>query len=137
MTTRLKNFKVLDDLLTVIGAEEWFYKLGDVESYADYLLAVLRRRSLRLEALLKEIISHTTASARRVVRSFKPYEDVFKLRAYVLGPDVALRSGSGIQVPIRLATNPALLVRNGSVVLYLRLSSLEVIQYLILGQGPL
>jgi len=104
----------------------WVFDLGgvSVDGYVGYLDWLFSRRGLGAEAVLKGKLLAALSLGRRVGRVFRVGREVFGVRAYVLGCDVVLRSPSGIDVPIRLATNASLLIDGGLVRLFLRLSSL-------------
>ncbi len=104
----------------------WIYSIIDskVDTYMDYLGSLFSRRSLDAEAVLKGKLLAALSLRRRVDRTFRIKEELFSVRAYVLGCDVSLRSRSGIEVPIRIATNSSILIEGNSVKLFLRLSSL-------------
>ncbi len=95
-----------------------------VHTYMGYIKKILSRYSKSLEDFILSKTLHTRSSSPKITRNFKIHEELFTIRAYILGSSVKALSGYGIEVPIRIATNASILISNNKVWLYLRCSSL-------------
>jgi len=95
-----------------------------VHEYMEYMRSVLKGRDAAVESLLARRLAEARSSKPRVERGLRSRGDVFRVKAYLLGQDVRVRSPAGIQIPLRIASNPAILIEGGDAVLYVRVSTL-------------
>ncbi len=106
--------------------EAWVFSTVNpsTHEYVEYLSKVLSRRSVAVEDVLARKLAEAKSRRPRVERTFKAGSEVFKVKAYLLGSDIDLRSPAGLQVPLRIAANPAILIDGEDAVLYVRVSTL-------------
>ncbi len=107
-------------------AEDWVFSTVNpsVHEYVEYLSKVLSSRSVAVEDVLARRLAEAKSRRPRVERTFKVGSEVFEVKAYLLGSDIDLRSPAGVQVPLRIAANPAILIDGDDAVLYVRASTL-------------
>ncbi len=92
--------------------EAWVFSTVNpsTHEYVEYLSKVLSSRSAAVEDVLARKLAEAKSRRPRVERTFKVGSEVFEVKAYLLGSDIDLRSPAGLQVPLRIAANPAILV---------------------------
>jgi len=95
-----------------------------VHEYVEYLSKILSNRSVTVEDVLARKLADAKSREPKVKRTFKARDEVFRVKAYLLGSDINLTSPAGIQVPLRIAANPAILIDGDDAVLYVRASTL-------------
>lgn len=109
-----------------MAGEDWVFSTVNpsVHEYVEYLSKVLSSRSVAVEDVLARKLAEARSGRPKVERTFKVGSEVFKVKAYLLGSDIDLRSPAGLQVPLRIAANPAILIDGEDAVLYVRVSTL-------------
>lgn len=96
---------------------------ADYYEYSEYIRSLLSTRDRGVEKLLEERVRGAKNRSPRVVRR-RGGLDVFKVKAYVLPSDVYMSSVTGVEKPLRIATNPSIALEDGGVHLYIRFSTL-------------
>ncbi|RLG82652.1 MAG: hypothetical protein DRO40_07125 [Thermoprotei archaeon] len=59
----------------------------------------------------------------KIIRSFGD-DDIFDTIAYILANDVSIKSVNEIDIPLRIAANPSIAIKDNYIHLYMRISSL-------------
>lgn len=105
---------------------KWDYHLDNVsiEDYRNYVINILKHRSKVIEEIFAVKLTKAIKAKPRVKRKLKSSSEVFELKAYILGYDVDLKSSSGIEIPLRIASNSSITLDRDNVVTFMRLSSL-------------
>ena len=109
-----------------MAGEDWVFSTVNpsVHEYVEYLGKVISSRSVAAEDVLARRLAEVKSREPKVKRTIKARDEVFEVKAYLLGSDVSLRSPAGLQMPLRIAANPAILIDGGDAVLYVRASTL-------------
>jgi len=101
-------------------------KLNSIDpvDYMKYLEEhVFKTYDPNIEEFLADKIQGTLQSTRRVERALHS-RDVFSIKGYVLGSSVHVQTPSGLRIPLRIVTNPSIMITGDKVYLYIRASSI-------------
>lgn len=98
--------------------------ISSTSSYRSYVLNILSSVNRDVERTLGERIVKICKMKPRVRRTLSDSHEVFKVRAYIIGLNISLKSPNNIDVPLRIASNTCIVCKGDRVHLYLRLSSL-------------
>ncbi len=96
----------------------------DTYSYIDYITRVLSKTNKLIEYSLYEKLTKAMSIEPRVHRKLSASEEVFKIKAYILGLNIKVSSRTGVELPIRIAANPSILVNGKEALLFIRASSI-------------
>ncbi len=102
------------------------FSRATTDSYREYMLKLISMiRRKEVECFVEKVVAEAKNVKPRVERRNVDSGDVFRVRAYILAPDIEATSVTGIRIPLRIVCNSAFLAReSGEVELFLRLGSL-------------
>ena len=97
----------------------------DISSYeySNILTNILSRRNKAIEMYIGQKILEVRKLKPRIRRSLGD-SDIFRIKAFITGADISIKTLSQIDIPLRIAANPSIAVIGTSVHIYIRVSSL-------------
>ncbi len=99
-------------------------QLTDTYTYINYITSILSKTNKLIEYSLYEKLTKAMNTKPRIHRKLSANEEIFRIRAYILGSNIKASSRTGIELPLRIAANPSIIINGEEALLFIRVSSI-------------